>query len=322
MIFMVNQNLLDGWGGFYFSGCIFDYWNCFGIEKQYQVSYNNLFGCFFWLVSVQCVYMLDSFGYCCDDCILFNFSYLLWFGDNCIVNLMLNILFNNLCFVSLQIGINGLLDSENNFNYGVLIIIVIGGQYDVVFNGSYCMLWIIFNGSYSQGEGYCQSGIGVSGMMIVYSGGVVFLLESGLMMVLIEVKDVVGVMFLGLLGICVDSNGYVILLYLCLYWINVVEIDLKGSYDDVVFDCIVVQVVLWEGSVVKVVFGIKVQNNFILQVCQVNYELLLFVVSIFFFDGKEIGVVGQGSMMFISDVNVKCVIVKWSGGQCLVDLGQ
>ncbi|MCS5982056.1 hypothetical protein LNO78_27285 [Klebsiella pneumoniae subsp. pneumoniae] len=39
-------------------------------------------------------------------------------------------------------------------------------------------------------------------------------------------------------------------------------------------------------------------------------------------DGKEIGVVGQGSMMFISDANAKRAIVKWSGGQCSVDLGQ
>ncbi|MGE9527220.1 fimbria/pilus outer membrane usher protein, partial [Escherichia coli] len=31
---------------------------------------------------------------------------------------------------------------------------------------------------------------------------------------------------------------------------------------------------------------------------------------------------GQGSMMFISDANAKRAIVKWSGGQCSVDLGQ
>ena len=44
MTFTVNQNLPDGWGGFYLSGRVSDYWNRSGTEKQYQVSYNNSFG--------------------------------------------------------------------------------------------------------------------------------------------------------------------------------------------------------------------------------------------------------------------------------------
>ena len=61
--------------------------------------------------------------------------------------------------------------------------------------------------------------------------------------------------------------------------------------------------------------------NQTLQVRQANHEPLPFAASIFSPDGKEIGVVGQGSMMFISDANAKRAIVKWSGGQCSVDLG-
>jgi outer membrane usher protein len=33
-------------------------------------------------------------------------------------------------------------------------------------------------------------------------------------------------------------------------------------------------------------------------------------------------VVGQGSMMFISDASVQQATVKWSGGQCSVELGR
>ncbi|MCV5779198.1 fimbrial biogenesis outer membrane usher protein, partial [Escherichia coli] len=79
------------------------------------------------------------------------------------------------------------------------------------------------------------------------------------------------------------------------------------------FDRTVAQVVPWEGSVVKVAFGTKVQNNLTLQARQANHEPLPFAASIFPPDGKEIGVVGQGSMMFISDANAKRAIVKWSG---------
>lgn len=63
MTFTVNQNLPDGWGGFYLSGRISDYWNRSGTEKQYQVSYNNSFGRLSWSASAQRVYTPDSSGH-------------------------------------------------------------------------------------------------------------------------------------------------------------------------------------------------------------------------------------------------------------------
>ncbi|MDP0806356.1 fimbria/pilus outer membrane usher protein, partial [Klebsiella variicola] len=56
MTFTVNQNLPDGWGGFYLSGRVADYWNRSGTEKQYQFSYNNMYGRLSWSVSAQRVY--------------------------------------------------------------------------------------------------------------------------------------------------------------------------------------------------------------------------------------------------------------------------
>ncbi|SMA47900.1 Fimbriae usher protein StcC [Klebsiella pneumoniae] len=102
-------------------------------------------------------------------------------------------------------------------------------------------------------------------------------------MALIEAKDAAGAMLPGSPGTRIDSNGYAILPYLRPYRINSVEIDPKGSNDDVAFGSTVAQVVPWEGSVV---------------------------------------VVGQGSMMFISDASAPKATVKWSGGQCSVELSQ
>ncbi len=302
MTFTVNQNLPDGWGGFYLSGRISDYWNRSGTEKQYQVSYNNSFGRLSWSASAQRVYTPDSSGHRRDDRISLNFSYPLWFGDNRTANLTSNTSFNNSRFASSQIGINGSLDSENNLNYGVSTTTATGGQHDVALNGSYRTPWTTLNGSYSQGEGYRQSGIGASGTMIAHSGGVVLSPESGSTMALIEAKDAAGAMLPGSPGTRVDSNGYAILPYLRPYRINAVEIDPKGSHDDVAFDRTVAQVVPWEGSVVKVAFGTKVQNNLTLQARQANHEPLPFAASIFSPDGKEIGVVGQGQ----HDVYQRC----------------
>ncbi len=175
----------------------------------------------------------------------------------------------------------------------------------------------------AEGEGYRQSGIGASGTMIAHSGGVVLSPESGSTMALIEAKDAAGAMLPGSPGTRVDSNGYAILPYLRPYRINAVEIDPKGSHDDVAFDRTVAQVVPWEGSVVKVAFGTKVQNNLTLQARRANHEPLPFAASIFSprRQGRS-ALSAEGSMMFISDANAKRAIVKWSGGQCSVDLGQ
>lgn len=123
-------------------------------------------------------------------------------------------------------------------------------------------------------------------------------------------------------GTRVDSNGYAILPYLRPYRINAVEIDPKGSQEDIAFERTVAQVVPWEGSVVKVSFDTTVQNTLTLQARQANGQPLPFAATILDPSGKDIGVVGQGSMMFISDAGVKQAIVKWSSGQCTVDLGQ
>lgn len=322
MTFTVSQNLPDGWGGFYLSGRVSDYWNRPGTEKQYQFTYNNMYGRLSWSVSAQRVYTPDSSGHRRDDRVSLNFSYPLWFGENRTANLTSNTSFNNTHFVSSQIGVNGSLDSENNLNYGVSTTTSTGGQHDVALNGSYRTPWATLNGSYSQGEGHRQSGVGANGTMIAHQHGVVFSPESGTTMALIEAKDAAGAMLPGSPGTRIDSNGYAILPYLRPYRINSVEIDPKGSNDDVAFASTVAQVVPWKGSVVKVSFDTTVQNNITLQARQTNGLPLPFAATIYTPSGKEIGVVGQGSMMFISDASEPQATVKWSGGQCSVELSQ
>ncbi len=126
-----------------------DYWNRSGTEKQYQFSYNNMYGRLSWSVSAQRVYTPDSSGHRRDDRVSLNFSYPLWFGENRTANLTSNTAFNNSRFASSQIGVNGSLDSENNLNYGVSTTTATGGQHDVALNGSYRTPWTTLNGSYS-----------------------------------------------------------------------------------------------------------------------------------------------------------------------------
>lgn len=322
MTFTVNQNLPEGWGGFYISGRISDYWDRAGTEKQYQLSYNNMYGRLSWAVGAQRVYTPDKDGHRRDDRVSLNFSYPLWFGENRTANLTSNTVFNNSHFGSSQVGVNGSLDRENNLNYGVATTTSTGGQHDVALNGSYRTPWTTLSASYSQGEGYRQSGLGASGTLVAHREGIVFSPETGSTLALIEAKNAAGASLPGSPGTRIDRNGYAILPYLRPYRINAVEIDPKGSNDDIAFDRTVAQVVPWEGSVVKVTFGTTVQNTLTVLARQANNAPLPFGASIYDARDREIGVVGQGSMLFINSADIQRATVKWNGGQCAIDLGQ
>ncbi|EMH4101235.1 fimbria/pilus outer membrane usher protein [Escherichia coli] len=318
--YTINQDLPDGWGGFYFSGRISDYWNRGGTEKQYQLSYNNMWGRLSYNLGVQRVYSSNTGNNGRDDRVSLNFSYPLYFGENRRANLNSNTVFNNSRFGNSQVGVNGSFGDENNLTYGVTTSVARGGDHNVGLNSSYRAPYSTFSASYSQGEGYRQSGLGSSGSLIAHSGGLTLSPETGTTMALIEAKDAKGAMLPGSPGTRVDSNGYAVLPYLRPYRINSIEIDPKGSSDDISFEKTVSQVVPYEGSLVKVKFNTTVEKNRILQAKQRNGEPLPFGADIVNENGKYIGVVGQGSTLFISDDTGKKAVIKWNDGQCAIDL--
>ncbi|QPT14893.1 fimbrial biogenesis outer membrane usher protein [Serratia rubidaea] len=318
--YTVNQDLPEGWGGFYFTGRIADYWNRSGTEKQYQLSYNNMWGRMTYNVGVQRVYSANNGGNNKDDRISLNFSYPLYFGENRRANLNSNTVFNNSHFGNSQVGLNGSFGEENNLSYGVTTSVARGGDHNVGLNGSYRAPYSTLTASYSQGEGYRQSGLGASGSLIAHGGGVTLSPETGTTMALIEAKDAKGAMLPGSPGTRVDGNGYAVLPYLRPYRINAVEINPKGSSEDINFEKTVAQVVPYEGSIVKVKFNTTVEKNLNFRARQSNGEPLPFGADIVDENGKYIGVVGQGSTLFISSDTAKQAVITWSNGRCTIAL--
>lgn len=111
------------------------------------------------------------------------------------------------------------------------------------------------------------------------------------MFVIVEVLGVVGVCIMNVLGVKVDSNGYVVVLYLMLYSFNMVVFDLKGILMDVELKEISWQIVLCVGVVLFIWFVINIGCVVFVQVLQVDGMLLLFGVIVYDEMGKEIGVV-------------------------------
>lgn len=317
--YTINQNLPDGYGGLYFTGRISSYWDKSGTEKQYQLSYNNNFNRFNYGVSLMRMYT-ESNANKKDDRISFNLSFPLYFGEQNSTTITSYTTFNNETFGSSQLGANGSLDRDNNWTYGINTAVANGGEKNFGLNTNYRTTKVNTSANYSQGQGYRQYGLAANGSMIVHSGGLTLTPNISTTIALIEAKGAEGASVMGAQGSKIDSNGYAIAPYVRAYRINNVEIDAKGSPEDIVFENTSSQVVPYEGSVVKVSFGTKVEKNIVYNVIRQGNKPLPFGANVIDHTGESIGIVGQGGSVFISNDEATQAIIKWDGGECSFSL--
>jgi len=320
--YTLNQNLPEGWGGFYFNGRISSYWNRPGTEKQYQLSYNNNWNRLNYAFSAQRIYGKNIGGRGSDDRLSLNLSYPLYFGEKRSANLTANSGFANSRFNSAQIGLNGALGDDNNLTYGVSESVARGGNHNVALNGGYRSRFSTLSANYSQGRGYRQSGFGANGSLVLHGGGVTLSPETGSTLALIEAKNAEGASLPGSPGSRIDSQGYALLPYLRPYRTNRVEIDPKGSADGVVFDKTQVEVVPYEGSIVKVKFATRIEKQRVVHVSRQDGKPLPFGASVKNADGQDIGVVGQGSVLFLTEDTTQQAFVQWDNTQCRIDISR
>lgn len=76
------------------------------------------------------------------------------------------------------------------------------------------------NGSYSTGDGYNSTSLGLSGAVVAHSGGVTFTPYNSDTYALIEAKDAKGAKMTGYAGTTVDSFGYALFPSLSPYQMN------------------------------------------------------------------------------------------------------
>ncbi len=126
-------------------------------------------------------------------------------------------------------------------------------------NTGYRTPFVNTNANYSQGQGYRQFGLGANGSVIVHSEGVT--LTPNTSTTILDRSERSGRRINhGAPGTRIDGNGYAVAPYVRAYRINNVEIDPKGSPEDIVFENTATQVVPYEGSIVKVKFSTKVEK--------------------------------------------------------------
>lgn len=313
--YTINQELPNEYGGIYLTGRMTDYWGNRRSEQQYQFNYYNHFDKLSYSISFIRLYS-DSYKSNKDDRISINLSYPLYFGDNQRVSLTSNTLFNNAAFDATQLGINGAFDEENNWVYGINSSFSNNSNNSIALNTTYRTPYSSLNANYSHGKHYRQYGMGANGSMVIHSDGITFTPNISQTMALIEAKEAEGASIIGSPGTYINRRGYALASYMRPYRINTVELDPKGSAEDIVFNNTLINVVPYEGSLVKIKFDTKIQKTKALEVRRIGAKPVPFGAEIKNALGESIGSVGQGSTVFIMDEYEGRANIVWQEGEC------
>ncbi|WP_392562608.1 fimbria/pilus outer membrane usher protein [Orbus sturtevantii] len=307
----INQNLPSGYGSFYLTGQIYNYWGDTNTRKQIQQTYNNRLGNLSYSLAFTRVYSNNN----ADNRLSIGFTYSLGSSQRR-TTITSNALFNNSHFGSAQVGLSGALDKDSLATYGITSAVGTGGNQSIALNTNYRSSLSNVSANFSQGNHFRQFGAGANGSFIIHSGGVTFTPNTSDTMTLIEAKNAKGATIPGSLGTRIDSNGYAISSYVRPYRLNTIAIDPKGSSDDVVFDNTSLQVVPYEGTITKVKFDTKIEKTRVFNVVNIEGKPLTFGQNVVNENNESIGVVGQGGQVFIYDDKATDAIVEGLTGKC------
>lgn len=316
----LNQPLAEGFGSLWLSASVTRYWNTEENYRQYSAGYSNQWGNISWSLTAQRVWNeQNDRSVRKDDKIALTLN---WYipKDKGYLQLTSDTFTSNGKFDSTRIGISGSPDAENTINWGVNTGVRRGGEGEFGLNAGWRSPVTRMEGSWSQGEAWHQGSVSLNGSIIAHPGGVTFSPERGDTLALIEARDAKGAHINGAPGITVDRNGYAVMPWLNPWRINEVTIDPKGSAENIRFSQTRAQVAPYMGSVIVVKFDTKVKNEYMLQARQISGKALPFGAGISDETGKDIGFVGQGSVLYIDGRQAKQARVKWDGGQCTVAL--
>lgn len=306
----LNQGLPEFWGNLYVSATLENYWNGnAGYNKQYQMGYSNTWKRVNYSVNVG--RSTSSTGRDQTNWYL-NLSFPLWESwESRAPYLSLRYNQDDQGGKSEQAMLSGALGENNKYTYNL------SASHDnrsgtsanvgAGWTGSVASL----NGSYSTGDGYNSTSLGLSGAVVAHSGGVTFTPYNSDTYALIEAKDAKGAKMSGYAGTTVDSFGYALFPSLSPYQMNQVSIDPEGSSMDVEFESTSQKIAPRSGAVVKVKFNTN-KGTPVLISSSFAGENLPFGAEVLDEENTSIGIVNQAGAIYARVREEKgSLLVKW-----------
>lgn len=317
----INQGLSDTLGSVYASASMENYWGSSqGYYKQYQLGYSNSYKRLNYSVNVS--RSKSAFGEDQTTWYL-NFSLPLWDDmSSRAPTLSLRHSQGSNGSKGEQAALSGALGENNKYTYNLSAAHDNQSGSSGSMGGSWQGSKAQLSGSYSVGKDYSSTAVGMSGAIVVHSGGVTLSPYNSDSFVLIEAKGGEGAKVAGYAGASIDSFGYALFPSPTPYQQNHIGIDPEGSSLDVEFENTAQKVIPRAGSVVKVKFKTRTGTP-VLIISMYEGEPVPFGADVFDSNNLFVGTVAQGGMIYARVTESKGTLtVKWgkdSGSRCQVN---
>lgn len=309
----LNQGLPDGWGNFYMVGSWVDYWNRNESGKQYQFGYsNNYHGLTYGLSATKRQVDYSSNNRTRDTEYLMTLSFPLSFKKHS-MNVNANASQNNR-----TVGVSGTVGDR--FSYGSSMSHQDYNNPTFNVNGRYRTNFTTVGGSYSIADTYQQAMVGLTGNIVAHRDGILFGPEQGQTMVLVYAPDAAGAKVNNTTGLSVNKNGYAVIPYVTPYRLNDITLDPQEMSTNVELEETSQRIAPFAGSITKVDFSTKKGYAIYIAAKTSTGENLPFAAQVFDQNNESVGIVAQGSMVYLRTQKAQDQLyVKWgddSAEQC------
>ncbi|HHW4682617.1 MAG TPA: fimbria/pilus outer membrane usher protein, partial [Xylella sp.] len=314
----VNQSLGPSYGALYLTGSARQYWNQRGSTLQYQAGYNVSYKGVSYGLSVL---RSQTPSMRSDTQLLFTASIPL--GKTNPVTVTSDIGLHNGSYDTSRVSIFGSAGKENVLTYGIAASDTRNSDPMIDSNVQYRSRYAALSGSYSYGRNHHQMSLGASGTMVVHSGGVTLAPQRGDTMVIVEAPAAKDAQVSNISGLRIDQRGYAVIPYVSPYRMNTITLDPEGMNADVELESSSKLVAPYAGAISKVTFGTRKGRALIINAPGPNGQPLPFGAQVLDAQGQSVGLVAQGSLIYIraNDPQGRLTI-KWgdqAAQQCHVE---
>lgn len=302
----LNQGLPDKWGNIYATGSWIDYWNRNETERQYQLGYSNTYSSLtYGLSAIRRVIEDNASSKTTNDTEYMLTLSLPWSFKKNTVN------FNSITTQdNVTVGMSGTVGDR--LNYGTSFSQQYAENPSLNLNAQYRTNFATVGGSYSVSDRYEQAMVSARGNIVLHSDGVLFGPDHGQTMVLVHAPEAAGAKVNNTTGLSINKSGYAVIPYVTPYRLNDITLDPQEMSTNVELSETSQRIAPYAGAITQVSFATKTGKAIYIHGLLADGQTLPFAAEVYNEQGENIGMVAQGSMVYLrTEQMAGTAIVKW-----------
>ncbi|WP_113640496.1 fimbrial biogenesis outer membrane usher protein [Escherichia albertii] len=323
----MSQSLPENWGTVSLSSLWRDYWGRSGSSKDYQLSYSNNWRRISYTLAASQTYDEDH-----REEKRFNIFISIpfdWGNEVTTTGRQISnsTTFNDQGLASNNAGLSGTVGSRDQFNYGVNLS---HQRQENETTAGANLTWnapvATVNGSYSQSNTYQQAGASISGGVVAWSGGINLANRLSETFAVMHAPGIKDAYVNGQKYRTTNRNGVVVYDGMTSYRENHLMLDVSQSDSETELRGNRKIAAPYRGAIVLVGFDTDQRKPWYIKALRADGQPLTFGYEVNDNHGHNIGVVGQGSQLFIrtNEVppSVNVAIDKQQGLSCTITFGK